>query len=89
MVGIHSGHTVFRIEPFLHLYANDPFCYLSLDNEALTVHSVGRTIRYPYAELRKVNFDFAREQTFTHIMELLDKITVTAFFTSAGFQERN
>ncbi len=49
------------------------FCYLSLDNEALTVHSVGRTIRYPYAELRKVNFDFAREQTFTHIMELLDK----------------
>ena len=23
--------------------------------------------------LRKVNFDFAREQTFTHVMELLDK----------------
>lgn len=49
------------------------FCYLTLDNEALTVHSVGRTIRYPYTDLRKVNFDFAREQTFTHVMELLDK----------------
>ena len=49
------------------------FCYLTLDNDALTVHSVGRTIRYPYTDLRKVNFDFAREQTFTHIMELLDK----------------
>ena len=49
------------------------FCYLTLDNENLTVHSAGRTIRYPYTDLRKVNFDFAREQTFTHIMELLDK----------------
>lgn len=49
------------------------FCYLTLDNEALIIHSVGRTIRYPYTDLRKVNFDFAREQTFTHIMELLDK----------------
>lgn len=49
------------------------FCYLELDNEALTIHSVGRTICYPYADLRKVNFDFAREQAFTHVMELLDK----------------
>ena len=49
------------------------FCYLTLDNENLTVHSAGRTIRYPYTNLRKVNFDFAREQTFTHVMELLDK----------------
>ncbi|MDA6986869.1 hypothetical protein OSM86_23215, partial [Escherichia coli] len=46
---------------------------LTLDNENLTVHSAGRTIRYPYTNLRKVNFDFAREQTFTHVMELLDK----------------
>ena len=35
-------------------------------------HSVGRNIRYPYQNLRKVNFDFAREQNFTHVMELLD-----------------
>lgn len=49
------------------------FCYLTLDNDALIIHSAGRTIRYPYTDLRKVNFDFAREQTFTHIMELLDK----------------
>lgn len=49
------------------------FCYLSVGNDALIVHSVGRSIRYPYTDLRKVNFDFAREQNFTHIMELLDK----------------
>lgn len=49
------------------------FCYLTLDNEAFTIHSVGRDIQYPYTDLRKVNFDFAREQTFTHVMELLDK----------------
>lgn len=49
------------------------FCYLASDNDALIVHSVGRAIRYPYTDLRKVNFDFAREQNFTHIMELLDK----------------
>lgn len=49
------------------------FCYLSMDNDALTIHSVGRAIRYPYVDLRKVNFDFSREQNFTHVMELLDK----------------
>lgn len=49
------------------------FCYLEMENDALIVHSVGRSIRYPYEELRKVNFDFAREQNFTHVMELLDK----------------
>lgn len=48
------------------------FCYLTLDNDALIIHSVGRTIRYPYRDLRKANFDFAREQNFTHVMELLD-----------------
>ena len=49
------------------------FCYLTLNNDAMIIHSVGRSIRYPYTDLRKVNFDFAREQTFTHIMEFLDK----------------
>lgn len=49
------------------------FCYLTLDNDALIVHSMGRSIRYPYTDLRKVNFDFAREQAFTHVMELIDK----------------
>ena len=48
------------------------FCYLTLDNETLIIHSAGRTIRYPYRELRKINFDFARELNFTHIMEVLD-----------------
>ncbi len=48
------------------------FCYLTLTNEALVIHSVGRSVRYPYRSLRKVNFDFARELNFTHVMELLD-----------------
>lgn len=49
------------------------FCYLALDNDAMTVRSMGRSVRYLYTDLRKVNFDFAREQAFTHVMELLDK----------------
>ena len=34
--------------------------------------SAGREIRYPYKELRKINFEFARELNATHVMELLD-----------------
>ena len=49
------------------------FCYLKTDNEALTIYSIGREIKYPYESLLKVNFDFARERAFTHVMELLDK----------------
>lgn len=47
------------------------FCYLSLSPDSLTIHSLGRSHRFAYSELRKVNFDFAREQGFTHVMELL------------------
>lgn len=49
------------------------FGYLTLDNESLTVHSIGRTVTIPYANLRKVNFDYARERTFTYNMEILDR----------------
>lgn len=49
------------------------FCYLKLDADTLTVINAGREIRYPYRELRKVNFDFARELNATHVMELLDQ----------------
>ncbi|MCI5664533.1 MAG: hypothetical protein MR319_09620 [Mediterranea sp.] len=49
------------------------FCHLSLDTEGLSVHSIGRTVRYPFDHLLKVNFDFSREPTFTHVMEVLDK----------------
>ena len=49
------------------------FCYLSLDGKGLHVHSMGRVITYPYGQLLKVNFDFAREQQFTHVMEILEK----------------
>lgn len=48
------------------------FCYLTVDTDALVIHSIGRSIRYPFPHLRKVNFDFAREQNFTHVIEVLD-----------------
>lgn len=68
LAGISFGWSLFFICMLM-----TRFCYLTLNNDSLIIHSVGRTICYPYNELRKVNFDFAREQTFTHIMELLDK----------------
>ena len=49
------------------------FCYLSLDDKGLHVHSMGRVVTYPYEKLMKINFDFAREQQFTHVMEVLEK----------------
>lgn len=49
------------------------FCYLTVEKDAFVVHSIGRSIRYPYSETLKVNFEFAREMTFTHVMEVLDK----------------
>lgn len=57
---------------FIHMLMTR-FCYLKMDNKGLSIFSVGREIRYPYEDLRKVNFDFAREQAFTHVMEVLDK----------------
>ncbi|EJW98497.1 hypothetical protein EVA_13400 [gut metagenome] len=48
------------------------FCHLRLDNNALTIFSAGRSIHYPYTQILKVNFDFAREPNATHVMELLD-----------------
>lgn len=48
------------------------FCHLRLDDSNLTIFSAGRSIRYPYAQILKVNFDFAREPNATHVMELLD-----------------
>lgn len=48
------------------------FGFLTLDNESITVHSLGRKVRYPYNSLRKVNFDYARERNFTYNMEVLD-----------------
>lgn len=49
------------------------FCYLTLDADAMQVHSMGHTVKLPYADVLKVNFDFAREQQFTHVMEVLDR----------------
>lgn len=50
------------------------FCFITLEIDAMEVHSVGRTIRFPYERIRKVNFDFARELNSTHVMELLEQI---------------
>lgn len=57
---------------FIHMLMTR-FCYLKVDNESLRIYSVGREIKYPYEDILKVNFDFAREQAFTHVMEILDK----------------
>lgn len=48
------------------------FCYLTLDEKGLHIHSMGRVVFYPYDRLLKINFDFAREQQFTHVMELME-----------------
>ena len=48
------------------------FCYVTLDGKGLHVHSIGRVVSYPYERLLKINFDFAREQQFTHVMEVLE-----------------
>ena len=57
---------------FMHMLMTR-FCYLKVDNKSLRIYSVGREIVYPYEKILKVNFDFAREQAFTHVMEILDK----------------
>lgn len=57
---------------FIHILITR-FCYLKVDDNALSIYSIGREIKYPYQEILKVNFDFAREQAFTHIMEVLDR----------------
>lgn len=48
------------------------FCYVALDGESLHVCSTGREVTLPLSKMLKVNFDFAREANFTHVMEVLD-----------------
>lgn len=50
------------------------FCYVSIEAGSLDIHSVGRTVSYPYGRIRKVNFDFARELNSTHVMELIEQV---------------
>lgn len=49
------------------------FRYITLDNDGMTAHSLLSKAHFAYADLLKVNFDFAREPNFTYIMEVLDK----------------
>ncbi len=49
------------------------FCYLKLDKETISIERLIQSRTFRYSQLRKVNFDFAREQIFTLIMEVLDE----------------
>lgn len=71
--GILLGILSISISLFMLYALLTRFGYLTLDNESITIHSLGRTVRYLYSDLRKVNFDYAREKNFTYNMEVLDK----------------
>ena len=71
--GIIPGILSLILSAFLLYALLTRFGYLTLDNDNLTVHSIGRTVTFPYNSLRKVNFDYARERTFTYNMEVLDQ----------------
>lgn len=71
--GIPASLVFFGISLYLICMLLTRFCYVTMDKEAMIVHSVGRSVRYPYGELMKVNFEFARELAFTHVMEVMDK----------------
>lgn len=49
------------------------YCYVTLDSHAMQVHSMGRTLAFPYENIRKLNIDFAREQQHTHVLEMLEQ----------------
>lgn len=70
--GIIPGMLTLTLSAFLLYALLTRFGYLTLTNEAITIHSIGRKVSFPYGSLRKVNFDYARERTFTYTMELLD-----------------
>lgn len=70
--GIISGVIFLGLGAFILYALLTRFGYLTLDNGSITIHSLGRKVRYPYSSLRKVNFDYARERTFTYNMEVLD-----------------
>lgn len=48
------------------------FCHITLTGDEMAVISLGRRVMLPYSCLLKVNFDFARERNFTHVLEVLD-----------------
>lgn len=69
--GIIPGVALLTLSIFLLYALLTRFGYLTLTNETLTIHSIGRKVSFPYDSLRKVNFDYARERTFTYTMEVL------------------
>lgn len=56
------------------------YCFVTLDSRAMQVHSMGRTLTFPYEHIRKLNIDFAREPQHTHVMEMLDQNHVYHLF---------
>ncbi|WP_455585105.1 hypothetical protein [Bacteroides sp.] len=69
--GIIPGIVSLTLSAFLLYALLTRFGYLTLTNETLTINSIGRKVSFPYDSLRKVNFDYARERTFTYTMEVL------------------
>lgn len=70
--GIIPGSFFLALSAFLLYALLARFGYIIITNDTLTIHSIGRKVSFPYSNLRKVNFDYAREQTFTYTMEVLD-----------------
>ena len=70
--GIIPGSFFLVLSAFLLYALLARFGYITLTNDMITIHSIGRKVSFPYSNLQKVNFDYAREQTFTYTMEVLD-----------------
>lgn len=68
-----TGCVFFLLTIYIFYLLQTRFCYLELKKDELRVYSSGRVLHYPYTQLRKVNFDFARELNFTHVMEVLEQ----------------
>jgi len=70
---IIPGIAALTISLFLIYSLLKRFCYLKTDQNGISVQRLVQSRTFRYDELRKVNFDFAREQIFTLIMEVLDE----------------
>lgn len=71
--GVAGGVAAFAVAVYGAYTLTTRYCYLTLDDRAVRVHSMGRELSYPYEKIRKINFDFAREPQHTHVMEVLEE----------------
>lgn len=70
---IVPGLVALLISIFLFYSILRRFCYLKTDENGISIQRLVQSKTFRYDQLRKVNFDFAREQIFTLIMEVLDE----------------